>query len=139
MLNPPELIKIKRDDIYAEYLGRTADQKQFFLTSPWLNNPRRDFIALYIFDLNGNLIEAKIDELETGKRHDEHLLRRRLKELGKKTYRSISVAPFMVSKFDIKFGLIPKQLPENNEWWVFMEPGNYMGFNAPWDSGEYYT
>nr|BFE57442.1 hypothetical protein GCM10020063_019680 [Dactylosporangium thailandense] len=24
-------------------------------------------------------------------------------------------------------------------WWVELEPGNYMAFSSPWDSGEYDT
>ena len=63
----PKLITIDNDDYKAEFVGRTKDNKQFFLTTPFTSvyseNGRHEFIALYIFDPNGNLLEARIDDL----------------------------------------------------------------------------
>jgi hypothetical protein len=64
----------------------------------------------------------------------------RLKELGKVTFDRIEVEPFAVKRFGKTFGLIVSA-PENNDdiWWVTAEPGDYMAFSAPWDSGEHDT
>jgi hypothetical protein len=128
-----------------KYVGRTFDERLFFLTSPWipenLNEPRREFVALYIFDFEGNLIDAEIDERENPEsfEEEEQLMRRRLKQLSKKTYRCIRVVPFGIYKYGIEFGLIPFQSEVNGDWWVNMQPSNYMAFCAPWDNGEYFT
>jgi len=67
-IKPPKLIAIDHDDYHAEFVGKTADGKQFFLTTPFVpaspTNPGNEFVALYLFDKRGNLIEALIDELD---------------------------------------------------------------------------
>jgi len=118
----PKLIKINHDEYSAEYVGRTADKRQFFLTNPFVpalgDNPGREFVALYIFDPNGNLLEAKIDDLRA--RHDRisppgqkldldfasSLLRNRLAKLGTVSFCDIKIVPFSIEKFDVEFGLI---------------------------------
>ena len=150
----PKLIRINHDDYHAQYIGRTLDKRQFFLTNPFVpalgDNPGREFLALYIFDADGNLLEAKIDDL--GERKDKvlpgnkldpsfasSLIQTRLAELGKFSFRDIKVAPFRIEKFGVEFGLIP-QPPEDDEdeWSVTVEPGDYMAFYPPWD-GDYDT
>jgi hypothetical protein len=34
-----------------------------------------------------------------------------------------------------------RRAPEDDDdrWWVTIEPGDYMAFTEPWDSGEYDT
>ena len=50
------------------------------------------------------------------------------------------VQPFEVKRFDTAFGLIPRPPEEDDdEWAVEMQPGNYMAFFEPWDSGDYDT
>lgn len=68
---------------------------------------------------------------------------RRLAELGPVDRGRIEVRPFEVERFGVTFGLVlrPPEDPEEEEagWWVEVEPGNYMAFYEPWDSGEYDT
>jgi len=68
------------------------------------------------------------------------LYQQRLKELGEVRFSRIEVAPFSVLRFGIEFGLIVRE-PEDEEdvCAVEMQPGNYMAFFEPWDSGEYDT
>lgn len=102
------------------------------------DNPGREFLALYYFDADGSLLEAKIDDLGIREQLDEDVARSlretRLAELGKVSFRFIKVAPFRVERFGIEFGLMP-QAPEDDEdeWSVTVEPGNYMSFYPPWD------
>ncbi len=60
--SPPESIALDPDEHYAKYVGHTADGRQFFLTTPF-EPGGREFIALYLFDSAGRLIEARIDDL----------------------------------------------------------------------------
>ena len=116
------------------------------------DNPGREFLALYIFDADGNLLESKIDDL--GEREDKilpgnkldinfagSLMETRLSELGDFSFGDIEVAPFRVKKFGIEFGLIPQPPDEDeddDELSVTAEPGDYMAFYEPWD-GDYDT
>ncbi len=145
---PPKLIAINHDDYHAEYVGRTKDGKQFFLTTPFepfMNGQEgREFLALYLFDTHGEFLEAKIDDL--GPRatldHDKRVFLRdqRLGELGGLSFERIEIAPFSIDRFGSTFGLILRE-PEDDvdTWAVELQPGNFMAFFPPWDSGEYDT
>jgi hypothetical protein len=144
---PPELIAIDHDDCAAKYVGRTADGRQFILTTPFepaMEGPGAEFLALYLFDDAGKLLNAKIENLGPRATMDEHrrmqLRDQWLAELGDVSYKRIAVAPFSVKRFGTEFGLIVRE-PEDEEdvWAVEMQPGNYMAFVEPWNSGEYDT
>jgi hypothetical protein len=103
-----------------------------------------EFVALYLFDAAGKLLEARIEDfgpraaLDDEKRREVH--DRWLRELGNVTLDRIEVAPFAVQRFGKTFGLIPREPEEEDDLWVVeMHPGNYMAFFAPWDSGDYDT
>src|SRR5262245_13308422 len=145
---PPTLIAIEHDDDCASHVGRTADGRQFFVTTPFLpalGNPGREFVAVYVFDHHGGLLDARIDDL--GPRttveptQARQLLERRIAELGPVTFGRIEVRPFQIERFGITFGLVPRppEPPDDEGWWVEVQPGNYMAFHEPWDSGEYDT
>ncbi len=64
----------------------------------------------------------------------------RLKELGEVRFSRIMVAPFSVNRFGTEFGLALRTPDEEDDpWAVEVQPGNYMAFFEPWDSGEYDT
>lgn len=144
---PPELIAINHDDYHAKYVGRTSDGRQFFLTNPFLpalQDAGNEFLALYLFDENGNLLDAKIDEFGSRGTMDDdaawELRETRLTELGPVTFGRIQVKPFCIERFGTSFGLIAVSLDDDTgSWWVEVQPGNYMAFREPWDSGEYDT
>jgi hypothetical protein len=70
----------------------------------------------------------------------ELLFELRLSELGDVEFGRIEIAPFQVERFGTTFGLIPRPPEdEGDSWWVEMQPGNYMAFHEPFDSGEYDT
>lgn len=145
--NPPKLIAIDHDDYHAEYVGRTKDGRQFFLTTPFLpahaDQPGCEFVALYVFDEAGALLDVTIESF--GPRstldHDARIKRRHemLESLGGKSFNRIKIAPFEVERFGVTFGLIAQQIEDDGEWQVIVEPGNYMCFWAPWTSGIYDT
>jgi len=145
--SPPELIAIDHDDYSAQYIGRTVDGRQFILTTPFepaRNGPGAEFLALYVFDAAGQLLDATIENLGPRATMDEErrvqLRDQWLTELGDVSYERVEVAPFSVKRFGTEFGLILRE-PEDEEdvWAVEMQPGNYMAFFDPWDSGDYDT
>jgi hypothetical protein len=84
--------------------------------------------------------DARIIEANGTTAASRKIHQNRLKELGKVTFDRIEVKPFAVKRFGTTFGLVV-DAPDNNDdiWWVTAEPGDYMAFSAPWDSGEYDT
>jgi hypothetical protein len=145
---PPTIIAINNDDDCAKHVGRTSNGRQFFLTMPFEpthgGKLGREFVALYLFDASGNLIEARIDDFGPRETMDrDQALRiydRRLKEFGDVRFARIEIAPFVVERFGCIFGLIPRVPEEDGDpWAVEAQPGNYMAFFEPWDSGEYDT
>ena len=152
--SPPPLVAIEHDDYHASHVGRTADGRQFFVTQPFVpargSAPGSEYLAAYLFDSQGALLEARIDDLGSRATLDgeyaARLLERRLAELGPVTFGRIEVRPFELERFGVTFGLVPRPPDEEAEaeegddgWWVEVQPGNYMAFHAPWDSGEYDT
>jgi len=144
----PEIIAINNDDYIAKYVGHTSDRRQFFVTTPFVgahaDKPGAEFLALYIFDPLGKLAEARIEHLGPRATLDKEkvskLRQKWLDDLGPIRFYRIEVAPFSVVRFGIEFGLVLWE-PEDDDakWQVTMEPGNYMAFFEPWDSGEYDT
>lgn len=144
----PTLIAIEHDDYHAEFVGHTSDGRQFFLTTPFIpaigGNPGCEFLAIYLFDAKGNFLEAHIDNLgprtTLDRENARRLLRDRLAEVGPIQYGRIEVRPFEIQRFETTFGLVPRPPEsEDDSWWVEVQPGNYMAFHEPWDSGEYDT
>ena len=148
MSGPPELIAIELDDHYANHVGQMKDGTQFFLTTPFVppseTDPGQDFAALFLFEKDGRFREARIDAFGPRSNSDEArwdaIYKQRIAELGEFKYGRIEVRPFQIERFGLVFGLIPRPpLDEQDVWWVELEPGNYMAFCEPWDSGEYDT
>jgi hypothetical protein len=148
-VGPPRSLAIDHDDYHAEHVGRTADGRQFLLTTPFEPAGRgvdsgQEFVALYLFDAEGRFLEARIDAFGPRALMDRDARRAayeaRLAELGEVTFTRIEVAPFAIDRFGTTFGLIPREPEEDGDtWWVILEPGDYMAFHEPWDSGEYDT
>ncbi len=145
---PPKTVALAHDEYTARFVGRTADGRQFFLTSPFVpaigDTAGREFLALYLFDKDGGLLDAQIEDLGTRAELDEDAARARraslLESLGAVKFRKIKVAPFRVERFGVEFGFIPQPPEEPGEdWSVIVEPGNYMCFWPPWTSGDYDT
>ncbi|ARN22297.1 hypothetical protein [Piscinibacter gummiphilus] len=145
---PPKLIAIDHDDYHAEFVGKTVDGRQFFLTTPFEpaigDKAGEEFVALYLFDKKGALLEARIDSLGPRDSMDEaarqQLHERRLSEIEPVKSQRIKIAPFSVEKFGTVFGLVLRTPEdEDDDWAVEAQPGNYMAFFEPWDSGEYDT
>lgn len=141
---PPSRIDLEHDDHHATHVGRVEDGRQFFITMPFepehAGQPRRDFLALYLWAADGKFLEARVSLAPPEWDDVEEAVEALVDELGDVEFCRIRVAPFSVRLFDLDFGLIPRP-PESDddEWAVELMPGNSMCFFAPWDSGEYDT
>ncbi|WP_410631253.1 hypothetical protein [Amycolatopsis sp. cmx-4-83] len=109
-------IAIDHDSYLAEHVGRTADGRQFFMTMPFMPAAKgqgNEFVALFLSDRSGQLLEAGIDEfgpraqLDRDRRQSRY--NARMRELGQVTFTRIEAAPFAVERFGTTFGLIPRR------------------------------
>lgn len=145
---PPDLVALDPDESTARDVGAAEDGRRFFLTRPFVpgggDAPGREFLALYLFDGQGRLIEARIEDLGTREGLDEAKAAatrgRWLASLGSTTPERIWVAPFRIERFGVEFGFIPQE-PEDpdDDWCVVVEPGDFMCFWPPWTTGDYDT
>src|SRR2546430_8037277 len=96
----PDFIAIEHDDYHAKHVGWTGDGRQFILTTPFEpatgGKTGGEFIALYLFNTDGKLLEARIDELgpraTVDKEKARQLYEQRLKELGEVRFSRVEVA-----------------------------------------------
>lgn len=144
----PQLVAISHDDYHARHIGRLPDGRQFFLTTPFVpafpKGQGAEYIALYFFDEIGKFLGSRIESLgpraSLDRARAQAIYQTWLEELIGAEFGRIEVSPFAVEQDGIQFGLIPRE-PEDEEdvWAVEMQPGNYMAFFEPWDSGDYDT
>jgi hypothetical protein len=143
----PRIIAIDHDEHHANHIGRLSNGRQFFLTTPFVpanGGAGCEFVALYLFDKRGRFLEARIDSLGPRTKVDEQQARsvfeRRLTQLGSVKHCRIRVQPFQVQRFGTTFGLVPRPLEDDEDGWcVEAQPGDYMAFFSPWNSGDYDT
>lgn len=146
-MDAPEWIAIEPDDCAAKYVGWTEVGEQFFLTSPFKpagEDEGCEYLALYRFDGDGVLSSFEIVELGPRASVDESRARnerdRLLASLGPFDSQRIEVQPFAVEHDGTVFGLVLREPEDEDEVYaVEAQPGNYMAFFEPWDSGEYDT
>jgi hypothetical protein len=148
MSERPETIAIDPDDSYAHYVGKASDGRQFFMTTPFepaiQGKPGREFLARFMFDGSGEMIEADITDLGTRATLDavraKAEFQRNAQAVGRVSTVRIVVKPFELERFGVRFGLIAFPPGDGIDVWrVELHPGNYMAFFEPWDSGEYDT
>jgi len=163
----PERITLAPDESHAEHVGRIADGRGYFATIAGAHDDEIDrtaedagapgeYIAIYLFNPDGTLSEARIDpagEFDADAR--DALWEKRLAELGRRRKSAIEVAPFSVKRHGITFGLVASPVDamdgeddgdaerDHDEsgdpgWRVTLEPGGGMIFFPPWD-GTYDT
>ncbi len=144
----PKLIAIDHDDYHAELIGKTADGRQFFITEPFeATTPTQvgnEFVALFLFDAEGQLLESFVDEFGPRSSMDinarDATVHKRLAQLGDVSFERIEIAPFQFEQFGTVFGLVPNELEdEDDELSISLMPGDFMAFSEPWDSGDYDT
>ena len=113
----PKRIKIVPDDDHAEWVGKTSNGMQFFDTNPfdpaWPAKNHRDceFIAVFLWNLDGSFNETRIDNLGPRSQLDHNkvnqIFENRIKELGEYKIMAINIEPFEMERVSRKeFGLV---------------------------------
>lgn len=148
----PDKLPIARlEDEHTHYLGKCENGRLFWgydtfvFTVPvtersgndWAKY-RREYAVLYIFDNNGEFLEAKylfagLTSETNGDPLNEEI-EVMIAALGEVTYQDIEVKPFQTVIDGFTFGLV---VDEENET-INLQPSSTISFQEPWD-GEYYT
>ncbi len=113
----------------------------------------RDFLATYIFDKAGKLIDSDITDLglrsnpnavpakDAIRRQKSKIGVRRTGIFGRKS-KSFWVQPFSVTAHGLVFGLVVREPEEDDEEMppmVDAMPGRTLVFYPPWEDGQYDT
>lgn len=145
---PSLKVAIDPDDYHARDVGWTSNDRQFFLTTPFEpaigGSLGCEYLALYVFDSAGLLVDSQIMTLGVRDTFDEDEAQEKyamLKaSLGVVEHRRVELEPFHVEYDGKKFGLILREPEDDDDCYaVEVQPGNYMAFFEPWDSGDYDT
>lgn len=143
---PPERIAVDRGTLRSNAVGRTRHGQQCILTTTFTRASseaeQRIFQALYLFDEDGRLVEARIDELGTCADPDRDkglkVLKQRCNEIYPISHGRIEIRPFALERFGTTFGLVLHDHGDSG-WSAEMVPGNDTVFDERLDSGEYGT
>ena len=135
----PARFTIEPDEYHAQLAGTAGDGRRFFITTPF--EPDNEFVALFFWKADGSFDEIDVDsfgprELVAENDHQD-ALERRISRLGDFRIEPISVAPFAVESHGTTFGFVPQEYEGYVS--VNLQPGDYMAFHEPWDSGDYDT
>lgn len=139
------------DDCHLPHVGRLKVGAQFWIDVQLLQEggDTRDFVATYVFDLEGRLIWNEI--LDAGLRSEgnmktiEEVILSQLKKLGEFDRREIQVHPFSVEAFGSVFGLVVREPEPDSDLsgsgvlgpLVDVMPGWTLMFYPPWEEGSY--
>lgn len=139
----PRRIKIVPDVHHTEHVGKTADGRQFWITTPFeaaIDGPGREYLAVFLWNADGSFREARIVDLGPRAQLKQSVyvqqFKAELKRLGEIKRTPINVSPFRFERFGTEFGLIYSWY-ENSEW-VILLPGDVVAFTPPWN-GDYDT
>ena len=136
------------DHFHLTHVGELHDGNYFWIDNQLASdgNDTRDFIAVYIFDRKGNLIDSKIIDRGLRSNSDQlplkEVIDRESKRTGVKRRTSFWAFPFSVAAFGLIFGLVvrDRQAGELDGYQaVDVLPGYTLMFYPPWSDGLYDT
>lgn len=136
------------DSFHLTDVGELNDGNYYWIDRQLVSDgtDTRDFVAVYLFDPQGNLINSEI--IDRGLRSDpnkiplEDVFDRVSKRIGVKRRTDFWVYPFSVAAFGQKFGLVVRERQEGERdgfQAVDAMPGFTLMFYPPWIDGLYDT
>jgi hypothetical protein len=145
----PTRITIVPDDYHVPYAGTAADGRRFFasdelfaVTGPGV---AEQYGAVFFWTAEGDFDEVirDVTERSRGMPPGQAVpaigdgLASRLAELGDYVLEPIEVAPFSIEIDGVRFGFVAED--HDGEWYVTVQPGNFIAYYEPWDGLEYDT
>ena len=142
----PDRFRIVPDDYHVPYAGTAEDGRRFYLSQELFHHDT-GYVGLFLWDADGTFDRVEVDEVPRAEgvpvgqavpQGADDLVDARLAELGDYTLEPITVEPFIERVRGVKFGWHVGQY-DNGDWFINIEPGDFIAYYYPWDGLEYDT
>jgi hypothetical protein len=143
---PPTRITIRPDDYHVPYAGTAEDGRRFFLSRELFEPGGASYVGLFLWQPDGSYDEVVVDEVrrprgvpagQAAPAGADELVEQRLAELGDYTLEPITVAPFTERIDGVTFGWKLRRF--RGTYTVFITPGDFIAYYAPWNGRQYDT
>ncbi|MEQ6901023.1 hypothetical protein [Nocardioides sp. YIM 152588] len=131
----PERFTILPDDYGVPYAGTAGDGRRFFLGGDLFVPGASSYVGLFLWHADGTFDEALVEEVR-GPAAVRQAVEERLASLGAYVIEPIVVAPFTEEIDGVTFGWKVDRY-DDGAWFITIEPGDFIAYNAPWDGLEY--
>ena len=150
MNQAPKRFTIAPDDYHVPYAGTAEDGRKFFLSRELFNNTTAagpSYVGLFLWKADGTFDEIRVDPVprpdgvppgQAAAAGADGLVARRLAELGDYVLEPIEVEPFTEKVDGVTFGWRVGRY-DNGEYYINIEPGNFIAYYEPWDGMGYDT
>jgi len=141
----PERFTIAPDDYHVPFAGTAQDGRKFFLSQELFAED--SYVGLFLWHPDGTFDEVRVDPVprpgglppgQASPAGADELVEARLAELGDYVLEDIEVEPFIEQVDGVDFGWRVGQY-EDGQYFINIEPGNFIAYYEPWDGLEYDT
>jgi hypothetical protein len=142
----PTRFTIRPDDHHVPYAGTAEDGRRFFLSEELFSDTTA-WVGLFLWKADGSFDEVRVSVgrrptgLPPGQAAPADpggLVQARLAELGKYVLEPITVEPFTEQVDGTEFGWTVGRY-DDGEYFINIEPGNFICYYAPWNGDGYDT
>jgi hypothetical protein len=142
----PERFTIVPDDYHIPYAGTAQDGRKFFLSEEFFGRGGA-YVGLFLWSADGTFDEVRVDRVarpvglppgQAGPAGAKALVDARLSDLGDYRLGPIEVEPFTEKIDGVTIGWHIGQY-DNGEYYINIEPGDFIVYYEPWDGIEYDT
>ena len=148
----PERFRIVPDDYHVPYAGTAEDGRKFFLSQELVDagSKRRapsSYVGLFLWNADGTFDRVEVDSVprpagvpagQAVPAGADDLVAARLAELGDYELEPIEVEPFLTRVEGVRFGWHVGRY-DDGQYYINIEPGDFIAYYAPWDGLEYDT
>jgi hypothetical protein len=141
----PERFTIRPDDYHVPYAGTAEDGRKFFLSEELFAGDS-SYVGLFLWKADGTFDEVRVDAVPRPKglppaqaapAGATALVDARLDELGDYVLEPIKVEPFVTRVDGVTFGWKVRRF--EGVYDIYIEPGDFIAYYAPWDGRGYDT
>jgi hypothetical protein len=143
----PERFTIVPDDYHVPYAGTAEDGRRFFLSEELFSPEGSAYVGLFLWNADGTFDKVRVAEVsrpsglppgQAAPAGAGALVKARLAELGDYVLEPIEVEPFTENVDGVTFGWKVGQY-EDGEYYINIEPGDFVAYHEPWDGLQYDT
>jgi len=151
MYEAPRRFTIVPDDYHVPYAGTAEDGRKFFLSEELFSyetaSDGAGYVGLFLWKADGTFDEVRVDRVprpdgvppgQAASAGADGLVAGRLAELGDYVLEPIEVEPFTEKVHGVTFGWKVGRY-DSGEYYINIQPGDFIAYYEPWDGLEYDT